>query len=280
MGDIIKREYDANGNETYYEDSNGYWDKSEYDENGNRTYFENSLGEWSKSEYDNGKCAYFENSNGDWYRREYDDRGNCTCYETSEGYWAKYEYDANGNVTFYETSDGAWFKHNDTNNVLLKGWKWHDYDDLSGCLVSPNGKEYFHYDMCTGEYKVTKEKSYDYFVEENYATGGYSIGSIRDFKNFAENYIVEHILDLDTITKTILEEYTLEELKNDYTFISCVDEIKQQYAIKHGWILEDVAYWDENDKRLYEAECYAYNRIEEYKQELNKDTVEKEDIDI
>ena len=44
MGDIIKREYDANGNETYYEDSNGYWDKSEYDENGNVTYSEDSTG--------------------------------------------------------------------------------------------------------------------------------------------------------------------------------------------------------------------------------------------
>ena len=34
----------ANGNETYYEDSEGDWYKREYDSNGNETYFEDSNG--------------------------------------------------------------------------------------------------------------------------------------------------------------------------------------------------------------------------------------------
>ena len=35
---------DKNGNEIYYEDSNGDWGKSEYDSNGNEIYFEHSDG--------------------------------------------------------------------------------------------------------------------------------------------------------------------------------------------------------------------------------------------
>lgn len=44
MSKIVKQEYDENGNETYCEYSDGYWEKSEYDENGNETYFEDSTG--------------------------------------------------------------------------------------------------------------------------------------------------------------------------------------------------------------------------------------------
>ncbi len=72
----------ANGNPTYYEDSNGYWEKYEYDAKGNRTHY--------------------ENSEGDWYKYEYDSNGNLTYYESSTGYWRKHEHDANGNVTYYE----------------------------------------------------------------------------------------------------------------------------------------------------------------------------------
>jgi len=36
--------WNVNGYQTYYEDSDGYWDRYEYDDNGNRTYFEDSNG--------------------------------------------------------------------------------------------------------------------------------------------------------------------------------------------------------------------------------------------
>lgn len=56
---------DSNGNRIYWEDSNGYWEKSEYDANGNWIYSKDSNGYWSKREYDaNGNWTYFENSNG------------------------------------------------------------------------------------------------------------------------------------------------------------------------------------------------------------------------
>lgn len=56
---------DKNGNEIYFEDSNGVWVKSEYDSDGNKIRFENSNGVWIKSEYDtHGDRIYYENSNG------------------------------------------------------------------------------------------------------------------------------------------------------------------------------------------------------------------------
>jgi hypothetical protein len=79
--------------------------------------------------------------------------------------------------------------------TLPEGWIWCKYDDNSGHLKSPNGEDYFSYDMNTGEYKITPESSYDFFLEENYdIPGGYSIGGFQDFVNFAEKYIKENVL--------------------------------------------------------------------------------------
>ena len=56
---------DENGNQIYWENSNGDWVKSEYDSNGNKTYFENSNGGWAKREYSSsGYCTYYENTYG------------------------------------------------------------------------------------------------------------------------------------------------------------------------------------------------------------------------
>ena len=80
---IIK---DTNGNEIYFENSNGYWWKHEFDANGNRLSYENSNGYWCKYEYDsNGKEIYFENSDGDWYKRELGSNGNEIYFENSNG---------------------------------------------------------------------------------------------------------------------------------------------------------------------------------------------------
>lgn len=57
--------YNTNDNLIYYEDSNGYWEKSEYDTNGNKIYVENSDGYWVKREYDaNGSIIYREDITG------------------------------------------------------------------------------------------------------------------------------------------------------------------------------------------------------------------------
>ena len=78
---------DANGKQTYYEESNGFWRKYEYNADGNETYYDNSTGYWHKYEY-----------NAD---------GNETYYENSTGYWWKAEYNADGNETYYEDSKGV-----------------------------------------------------------------------------------------------------------------------------------------------------------------------------
>jgi hypothetical protein len=55
----------SQGNQIYYEESNGYWYKREYDSQGNQIYYEESNGYWHKREYDSqGNEIYFENSNG------------------------------------------------------------------------------------------------------------------------------------------------------------------------------------------------------------------------
>ena len=77
---------DKNGNQIYYEQSNGYWWKSEYDKNGKRIYFKDSEGRWWKSEYDkNGKEIYFKDSEGYWWKSEYDKNGKEIYYENIDG---------------------------------------------------------------------------------------------------------------------------------------------------------------------------------------------------
>ncbi len=81
------------------------------------------------------------------------------------------------------------------NGILPDGWEWVNYEDASGHLKSPEGKPYFSYDWTTGEYKITKEqKHYDFFLDENINSSGYSVGSFSDFKKMAEEYIVSNVL--------------------------------------------------------------------------------------
>ena len=56
---------DYNGNQTYFEDSDGYWHKREYDTDGNRTYFKDSYDYWEKYKRStNGRLTSFKNSDG------------------------------------------------------------------------------------------------------------------------------------------------------------------------------------------------------------------------
>ena len=78
------------------------------DSNGNEIYFEHSDGSWIKLEYDsNDNHIYYENSDGLWVKREYDSNGNNIYAENSYGLWVKREYDSNGNRIYYENSDGG-----------------------------------------------------------------------------------------------------------------------------------------------------------------------------
>ena len=85
---------------------------------------------------------------------------------------------------------------------LPEGWLWVSYNDGSGHLQSPDGQDYFSYDWTTGEYKITSDKSYDFFMVENYESGGYSIGGFDKFQEYAEKYINDNILNKEAKAKT------------------------------------------------------------------------------
>ena len=96
---------------------------------------------------------------------------------------------------------------------LPKGWQWISYNDGSGHLQSPEGQEYFSYDWTTGEYKITPDKFYDFFMVENYESGGYSIGSFAKFKEYAEEYINKNVLNEKE--KNNMKIYCVSYEKND-----------------------------------------------------------------
>jgi hypothetical protein len=57
---------DSEGNQIYFENSDGYWFKRKYDSDGNQIYYEDSDGYSAKYEFDsNGNLIYWENSNGE-----------------------------------------------------------------------------------------------------------------------------------------------------------------------------------------------------------------------
>ena len=81
------RIWDAKGYQTYYEDSNGYWDKYEWD--------------------GNGRATHYEDSDDYWERFERDAQGRPTYHEDSNGFWSRWGRDANGDVDYYEDSTGV-----------------------------------------------------------------------------------------------------------------------------------------------------------------------------
>jgi hypothetical protein len=78
------------------------------DANGNEIYFENSNGFWYINEWDaDSREIYSINSNGYWWRGKYDVNGNTIYFECSTGYWWRREFDANGNKIYFEDSTGT-----------------------------------------------------------------------------------------------------------------------------------------------------------------------------
>ena len=84
--------------------------------------------------------------------------------------------------------------------VLVSGrtWVWKSWDDMSGHLESPDGKEYFVYDWSTYEYKVDGGGSWDSFRDAD-PDRDVSFGA---FKKYAESYVKKNI-DKNAVFKTI-----------------------------------------------------------------------------
>lgn len=82
-------------------------------------------------------------------------------------------------------------------------WTWKDYDDLSGHLEGPDGKEYFSYDWTTKEYKVNPDSSYDSFLDANPTRDT----SLAAFKEYAQKYVKENLIKDKDVEITFNREY-------------------------------------------------------------------------
>ena len=82
------KEFNDDGYQNYYEDSNGFWWSCKHNRN-NETYLKNSSGEWVRNEYDDyDNRTYHEISSGDWYRKIFDESNMLISYEDHQGnYW-------------------------------------------------------------------------------------------------------------------------------------------------------------------------------------------------
>lgn len=141
---------------------------------------------------------------------------------------------------------------------LPEGWIWINYDDGSGYLQSPDGKEYFEYDWSTGEYKTTPDKSYDFFMVENYETGGYSIGGFDKFKEYAEDYINKNVLNKREKGENNMKYYSVSYEKNG---------ISQAIIVKANNDMEAqnyISYYRNTDK-VYGATKLEQSTYEDYK---------------
>ncbi len=82
--------------------------------------------------------------------------------------------------------------------TLPEGWIWVETsyeDDFDIRLNNQAGDHYFIYDIMTGEYKLTSDSDWAFFLNENYETGKYERASLSEFKAFAEKYVNESILN-------------------------------------------------------------------------------------
>ncbi len=76
---------------------------------------------------------------------------------------------------------------------LGEGWNWHKYDDGSGHLESPEGKEYMSYDLWTNEYMFDNSSDWEFFPLSYYYADGIEPSEFKAF-DFMENEIFEKIL--------------------------------------------------------------------------------------
>lgn len=84
---------------------------------------------------------------------------------------------------------------------LPKGWSWNDYADGSGSLKSPNGNNFYGYDLQTQEYRLPYGKNEWTGMKVSFDTSQ----SLNEFKSFAENDLKEKAL-LNLLSPKLSEE--------------------------------------------------------------------------
>jgi hypothetical protein len=79
------------------------------DKNGNEIYYQNSDGYYYERTYSNTHCPLtYKNSNGDWTETTYDEDDNVLTYKKSDGFWAESTYGDDANELTYKDSDGRY----------------------------------------------------------------------------------------------------------------------------------------------------------------------------
>ena len=86
---------------------------------------------------------------------------------------------------------------------LGRGWYWHKYNDGSGYLESPDGKEYMSYDLDTNEYKETNDSQYEFFPLSYYYADGINPSEFKPFE-YMENEMIEVILPKEKKMKSFV----------------------------------------------------------------------------
>lgn len=82
------------------------------------------------------------------------------------------------------------------------GWNWHKYNDGSGYLESPDGKEYMSYDLDTNEYKETNNSRYEFFPLNYYYADGINPSEFKPFE-YMETEMVDRILPKEKINEEL-----------------------------------------------------------------------------
>lgn len=77
--------------------------------------------------------------------------------------------------------------------LLNNDWYWIKYDDGSGHLQGPNGKEYMSYDLQTNEYQITENNGYTFFPLDYYYEDGFKKSEFDPFE-FMEQEMIDYVL--------------------------------------------------------------------------------------
>ncbi len=147
---------------------------------------------------------------------------------------------------------------------LGEGWFWHKYDDGSGHLESPDGKEYMSYDLCTNEYMVDKNsKDYDLFPLSYYYADGVDPSEFNAF-DFMEQEMIDVILPRERKTTELLDN----SIKILGTWVTDYDDMRcNAILIQNGKeVANIIASYDECDLR---------HSIGNKDSEMNKEFVER-----
>ncbi len=180
-------EYDQNGNEIHYKDSNGTERWNEYDQNGKLIHYKDSNGTERWWEYDqNGNEIHFKDSegydvNGDCYYRFPDkcedcDKNTKNLPRTEKDHKGRIkEFDKDGHMIYYydpEENFESWVEYNEFGkvshykNTLGLEW-WKDYDKNGNLLnyynTSNGTKKCFNIKLSEIETDDSKEDIKEYY---------------------------------------------------------------------------------------------------------------------